>query len=258
MSSLTVSREITVPATGSEDFARTVDVFTNPSGSAITTTVRIVSNLGSDAATAIFTTSDGDNIVETTDQWIGTDDGDGTGTPAIIHYIHGPAGVAPTSVGRTGDNIEWTYNSTVPAGATVRLASFTIVANTRAAAEASATVLVTPNGFGGQASFGLTATEAAGLVNFPSIITVTNTADSGAGSLRQALLESNSVAGTQTILFNIPGPGPHTIAPPSTLPTITEAVTIDGWSEPDFAGTPIIEIRGDGAGTGVNGLTFTG
>ena len=51
---LYVSREITVPDTGNEDFARTVDVFTNPTDSPITTTVRIVGNLGSDAATTVL------------------------------------------------------------------------------------------------------------------------------------------------------------------------------------------------------------
>ena len=86
-----------MPNTGNEDFARTVDVFSNPTASPITTTVRIVGNLGSDAATTVWGTSDGDNLVETTDQWIGTDDADGTGTPAIVHYIHGPAGLKPSS-----------------------------------------------------------------------------------------------------------------------------------------------------------------
>ena len=36
---LTVSRKVTVPNTGSQDFARTLDSFTNPTGSPITTTV---------------------------------------------------------------------------------------------------------------------------------------------------------------------------------------------------------------------------
>ncbi len=151
--SLDVSREVTVPDTGSEDFARTVDVFTNPTGSPITTTVRIVGNLGSDAATTVFNTlnSDGtfDAIVDATDRWIGTDDADGSGTPAIIHYIHGSNGIVPVSAQVVGDNIEWTYNLTVPASQTVRLAHFTILDATRAGAEAAAAALVTSGGFGG-------------------------------------------------------------------------------------------------------------
>ena len=54
---------------------------------------------------------------------------------------------------------------------------------------------------------------------------VTTTADSGPGSLRQAILDSNSVTGgTNTIDFAIPGQGVQTIAPASPLPTITNAV----------------------------------
>jgi hypothetical protein len=62
--------------------------------------------------------------------------------------------------------------------------------------------------------------------------TVTNTNDSGAGSLRQAITDANNTAGADTITFNISGAGVHTITPLTVLPTITEAVTIDGYSEP--------------------------
>jgi hypothetical protein len=164
---LTVSREITVPNTGADDFARTVDVFTNPTANPITATVRIVGNVGSDAATTVFATSDGDTTVDAADQWVGTDDADGTGALAVIHFIHGPAGLATTDVRVTGDNIEWTYSITVPAGQTVRLAEFTILGTTRAAVTASAVALVTPDGFGGQAAAFLTTDELRSIVNFP-------------------------------------------------------------------------------------------
>jgi uncharacterized repeat protein (TIGR01451 family) len=86
--------------------------------------------------------------------------------------------------------------------------------------------------------------------------TVTNTNDSGAGSLRQAILDANGTAGTDTITFNIALP-PFTIQPASALPPITESVTIDGTSQPGFTSTPIIELNGSGAGAGVNGLRVT-
>ncbi|MBC8074542.1 MAG: right-handed parallel beta-helix repeat-containing protein, partial [Chloroflexales bacterium] len=73
---------------------------------------------------------------------------------------------------------------------------------------------------------------------------VTNTNDSGAGSLRQALLDSNATAGADTISFNIPGVGPHLIAPTSILPAATDAVTIDGTTQPGYAGEPRVEISG--------------
>ena len=61
--------------------------------------------------------------------------------------------------------------------------------------------------------------------------TVTNTHDSGTGSLRQAMLDANS-AGGGTIAFNIPGTGVHTISPLSALPTVTQSVAIDGYTQP--------------------------
>jgi CSLREA domain-containing protein len=83
------------------------------------------------------------------------------------------------------------------------------------------------------------------------------TATVGQCSLRAAIQQANASIGANTIQFSIPGVGPHTIAPTSALPTITDPVTVDGWSEPDYAGTPIIELNGTSAGPGANGLTIT-
>jgi hypothetical protein len=91
-----------------------------------------------------------------------------------------------------------------------------------------------------------------------STFLVTTTADSGPGSLRQAILDSNkATGGTNTIDFTIPGHGVQAIAPASPLPAITRAVLIDGFSQPGYAGTPLIELRGTQAGTS-DGLTITG
>ena len=79
--------------------------------------------------------------------------------------------------------------------------------------------------------------------------TVTNTNDAGAGSLRQAILDANANGGADIIEFDISGAGPHTIQPTSALPTITDPVVIDGTTEPDFAGTPMIELDGTNAGS---------
>ena len=48
--------------------------------------------------------------------------------------------------------------------------------------------------------------------------TVTNTSDSGIGSLRQAILDANVVLGPDSTVFDIPGPGVHTTAVPSPCP----------------------------------------
>src|SRR5438045_7543360 len=84
---------------------------------------------------------------------------------------------------------------------------------------------------------------------------VSNTNDSGSGSLRQAIRDANAHLGADTISFNIGGGGLRTISPTSGLPSITDPVTIDATTQPGFSGKPLIEIRGDRAGTSsVNGL----
>ena len=87
---------------------------------------------------------------------------------------------------------------------------------------------------------------------------VTSTANSGPGTLRQAIIDANATTNIfdpDKIEFNIPGPGPHVISLTSGFPTITEPIEIDGTSEPDFAGTPVIQI--DGGGTIVDGIRIS-
>ncbi len=212
MAGLNVHREITVPLTPAplpsggergEDFARTVDVFENPTGSPITTTVHIVGNLGSDAATTVFAASDGDTIPDVNDQWIGTDDADGSGTPAIIHYIHGPAGLKPTAVNVTGDlndNIDWTYTITVNPGTTLRLAMFTIVSTTRAGAMAAANALVTPDGFGCQAAAFLSNVEINSLANFRAETTTVLTSSVNPSVIGESLTFTATCSGQWSVV----------------------------------------------------------
>lgn len=84
--------------------------------------------------------------------------------------------------------------------------------------------------------------------------TVTNTNDSGPGSLRKAIQDANATVAADVITFNIPGGGVHTITPTSPLPSITRKVTINGASEPGFSETPVIELRGTSAGPSADGL----
>src|ERR1700748_1850843 len=68
----------------------------------------------------------------------------------------------------------------------------------------------------------------------PMTFMVTNTNDSGAGSLRQAILDANAhvnSGGADMIAFAIPGSGVQTISPTSALPAITEAVVLDGYTQ---------------------------
>jgi hypothetical protein len=89
-----------------------------------------------------------------------------------------------------------------------------------------------------------------------STFQVTNTNDSGPGSLRQAILDANFHAGQDTITFAIPGSGVQSIHLLSPLPVVAEGITIDGTNQPGYGGTPLIELQGTAAGPGANGLTM--
>lgn len=106
---------------------------------------------------------------------------------------------------------------------------------------------------------------------------VTNSNDSGPNSLRQAIIDANSNPGLDTISFNINlnscssgplcvgGTLPATITPASALPSITDLVVVDGYTQPGSSPNSSdmdqsinailkIELNGTNAGS-ANGLT---
>ncbi len=108
---------------------------------------------------------------------------------------------------------------------------------------------------------------------------VTNVDDSGAGSLRAAIINANNAPGIDDIEFNIPGTGPHTIKPTSALPIITGTVRINGYTQSgatsntaSMGNNAVLKIELDGsmagnlttglvlraAGTVVRGLAING
>jgi hypothetical protein len=93
----------------------------------------------------------------------------------------------------------------------------------------------------------------------PSAFTVTSAADSGPGSLRQAILNANahanSASGADVITFAI-GTGPQTIAVKTGLPAVSDPAVIDATTQPGFAGKPLVTIDGALAGS-ANGLTIS-
>ena len=144
----------------------------------------------------------------------------------------------------------------------------------------------TPGAF----TFTLTVTDPGGLVGIATVtvtvrfpLTVNSTGDggetstgdgvcdngTGACTLRAAIEEANASAGTDTIAFNIPGTGPHAIQPASALPTITDPVVIDGYTQtgaspntnPVTTGSnAVLKIELDGSNAGassVDGLLIT-
>jgi hypothetical protein len=102
--------------------------------------------------------------------------------------------------------------------------------------------------------------------DFAATFSVTSTNDSGAGSLREAINNGNTNAEANQIIFDIPGPGLQTISPASDLPVVTNALVLDGYTQPgarpDTATNAdnavlLIAINGSQASAGTNGLHIT-
>ena len=96
-----------------------------------------------------------------------------------------------------------------------------------------------------------------------AIFTVTSQGNNGPGSLRQAITDANATPGADTIQFNIPGAGVKTITLASTLPTITEQVRIDGYTQPGSSANSllvgnnaVLHLELNGNNSTVNGLTI--
>ena len=107
-----------------------------------------------------------------------------------------------------------------------------------------------------------------------NVFIVTTTADSGPGSLRQAIMDANATpngpGGPDLIAFGFRLPGTYTIQLQSTLPAITQPVTIDGTTQNGYAGSPVVQVSGPpnadsiygfeilAGPTAVRGLSITG
>ena len=105
----------------------------------------------------------------------------------------------------------------------------------------------------------------ASLVAGAGVILVTTTADSGPGSLRDAISTANANPGSDVIEFDIAPGGLQTIMPLSALPDITDPVTIDATTQSGYVagtvGTPatlVVELDGTLAGAGAPGLLISG
>ncbi len=101
----------------------------------------------------------------------------------------------------------------------------------------------------------------------PKTLYVTNTNPTGSGSLFQALTiaDTSNSAGADTILFDIPGTGPFEISLTQSLPAITHATIVNGYSQAGahqnsstVGDNAVIEIQIDASDlpNGSNGLVL--
>jgi titin len=90
---------------------------------------------------------------------------------------------------------------------------------------------------------------------------VTNSLDSGPGSLRQAILDADNTVGQNTIRFILSNSGEvqymplYTALPPLTNPA---GIIVDGTSEPLYRGAPLVELHEAAVPQGFSVLVITG
>ncbi len=108
--------------------------------------------------------------------------------------------------------------------------------------------------------------SAVSLSSLAQVVTVTNTNNTGAGSLRQAILDANADVNIDTVKFNIPtsdanynaSTGVFTITVTGdSLPVIDNNVlVIDGYSQRKFTSNSNTQLFGTGGTVGIDGLTL--
>jgi hypothetical protein len=258
---LDVHRRIFVPETGA-GFARTLNVFTNPTGSDITVDVFIYGNLGSDNSTFIVDTSSGDTLFTPTDFWAVSNDLEGIGSDnALAHVIGDGTGLAAdftniaTSTGclfgSANDAQEQSWTLTVPAGTTRSIMMLVSQRVAGADAVASAEFLST---FPLEVQEGLTPQEIDEIVNFggppvtppggdvsiDEIVAAMNAAYVGSDPVDEAsgksLLRPSTLEATlQRVLDSVQAGG------------CTVSTTEQGWAAGSYTGTSGAGEDQDGA-----------
>jgi len=261
--SVSVVNATTITCTTAAHAPGLVDVvLTNGDGqptaasNAFTYNVTVTADVGVAASASTPTVANGGNFNYST---VVTNHGASTATNVVV-TIALPANVtlsgAPSS---TQGSCSGTTTITCSVGTLTNSAAATqtipVTANSAGTATATASVTATesdPN------SANNSSTASAGITG-STLIVITN-ADSGTGSLRQAILDANAgvCLNPCTIAFNLPG-AQLTVAPLSALPAVAAAnVTIDATTQPGFAGTPLVTLSGISDASLSRGLQVSG
>lgn len=114
-----------------------------------------------------------------------------------------------------------------------------------------------PKNFLVQFAIALTAVVCCAMPSAAAIFTVSNLADAGPGSLRQAIIDANAAPGIDAIVFDAGGTGTITLT--TGLPAITDSVYINGTSSPSYNpafGTPVVWVDGSPIVGPVDGFFF--
>ena len=200
----------------------------------------------SDTDTVNITVNDGGTLAFSTNAYTVTE---GAGPAAVtVTRTGGTAGEVSvsfaTSNGTAADGTDYTaVTQTVTfadGDASDKTVNITVADDSEY--EAPETVNLSLTNATGSASLGATNTAVLTINDndpVPSTLVVNTTDDTDDGyctaghcSLREAINAANQTIGANSISFNIPGQGVRTISPEVNLPPVTDAVTIDGYTQP--------------------------
>ena len=233
----TVSSNVRLGATVDTEFSVTPDVAATADGAdedGVTMPATITQGQNVTIPVTLFNSNTGGKYLQA---WI---DFDGNGTFA--------------------DPGERIYNAVTAASATLQSVSvtFTVPVGASVGTQRGARFRLSDNSATTPTSSGAVGEIEDYVVNIASCTVVTSTADSGVGTLRDAILCANARPGLDTITFAIAGAGVKTITLASALPDITDPVLIDGYTQPSSAANTL--SIGDNATLliEVNGATFGG
>ncbi len=165
--SVSVTRKVYVPT--DRAFTRFLEIVTNTSSQYTSYTVALETDLGSDGATTIFRTGNGDTILELSDNYIITDDVNGSGDPTMLHILSGESGVNPVVATLIGDDLKHSYWLSLAPGETKIVMHFAAQASSQSDALLRAAGLLQtdrPDGVDNEATKGMTTIELRQVVNF--------------------------------------------------------------------------------------------
>jgi hypothetical protein len=123
-----ITRKIYVP--GTDGFARWLNIVRNTSGVQTNINLTMLSNLGSDARTKIWATSNGDKIATVQDSWITSYEDFVNGSsraPRLAHVLQSPNAVIPVSAVTFSDGNDlpsWSYAFSLAPGHTAVIWNF--------------------------------------------------------------------------------------------------------------------------------------
>ena len=143
---LSVRRKMYVP--DDDAFARWLNIITNTGSGTEVVTVAVKSNLGSDSSTKVFTTDNGDAVVDITDAWVVTFQNfsaNKSTDPRLGHVFQTHGGSLTLKTNEMGDGVNtptWTYNDiSLAPGQTIIVMNLVTGQPSRAAAASKAVEL---------------------------------------------------------------------------------------------------------------------